>query len=97
MRILLAMFIGILSLNFSVHAQKQKDFSILRMNGKLKPEAGIRADMAHARKDAKDASKVVFEKEQYYLLQFEEMPTNAQKQALENSGVSLLGYYPNYA
>ncbi|SHG41126.1 LamG-like jellyroll fold domain-containing protein [Pedobacter caeni] len=74
----------------------EKDFRILNTNKEFKPEKGFESDQKTILLDQKKG-RMKYNKGQYFLVQFEELPDAAKKQKLKDLGIRLLDYVPNYS
>lgn len=74
----------------------EKDFRILHTNKEFKPEKGFRSDQKTILLDQKK-NRIRYNKGQYFLVQFEELPDQAKKEKLKDLGIKLLDYVPNYS
>jgi gliding motility-associated-like protein len=99
MKKLLLFLLGIvvpLFLTAQVKKPAEKDFRILNSNKELRPEKGFRSDQKNILADQKKG-RMKYNKGQYFLVQFEELPNLSEKAKLKDLGISLLDYVPNYA
>jgi hypothetical protein len=96
----LLLFFGCCVLSLFVQAQQpgpgERDYRILHVNKKFTPGKGFRADNVTIRASGVHA-KVLFTKNDYFLVQFDQLPTESQKAALKELGITLLDYFPNLA
>lgn len=78
----------------SLHALSQQDsaYRLLLRNGSFIPRKNINADFA--RDFNRRASHI--EGRTFAVIQFEHIPTTAERQQLLNAGITLLDYIPNY-
>lgn len=76
---------------------KDRDYRILQMNRKFKPDKGFRADDQLSKRDSRNPNRVKYQKGNYFLIQFNELPGAAVKAQLQSLGVKLLDYVPYYA
>lgn len=80
----------IISFSFSTSA-KDKDYRLILKTSVVKPESNL-----HNFIKSDISSEEIFNGKFYRLVQFNDIPTNAQKDVLEKSGVEILNYIPNY-
>jgi hypothetical protein len=71
----------------------QKDYKILLSNGSVR----LSTDITKSWEALKNNPNSKFGPHVYVLLQLEDIPTKADKTALEKQGIKLLHYVPNYA
>lgn len=100
MKTKLLLFFGCCLLSLFVQAQQvnptERDYRILHVNKKFTPGKGFQVDNVAIRSSGKNA-KVLFAKNDYFLVQFDQLPTENQKAALKGLGITLLDYLPNLA
>ncbi|QNK64782.1 gliding motility-associated C-terminal domain-containing protein [Pedobacter sp. PAMC26386] len=85
-----------LFLTAQIKKPAEKDFRILLSNKVFKPEKGFPANQKTGITGQANG-KTQFTTDQYFLIQFEELPDAAKKEKLKSLGIKLLDYVPNYA
>ncbi|HVI49242.1 MAG TPA: LamG-like jellyroll fold domain-containing protein [Chitinophaga sp.] len=96
---LLLLYLAVSGLYGSSLAQVQpggrKNYDILHVNGKKAPPAGVKNKIAEA--VGQNPLTKAFPGQQYYLLQFFDIPPESKKNEYRQYGIELLDYFPNYA
>jgi hypothetical protein len=84
---------ALLLLSLFASAQEETRFSLLLKNGSVTPEKNITPDKINEldRKTVKTAGK------SFLVIQFEKIPTEAERKQLQLAGIELLDYIPNNA
>ncbi|MCW3464514.1 LamG-like jellyroll fold domain-containing protein [Chitinophaga nivalis] len=99
MKKMLLLFFGCCMCTLLLHAQlpgpREKDYRILHVNKKFTPPKGYTANDVDIR--AAGTGGVQFTGDQYFLVQFEQLPTAGQREQLQQMGITLLDYFPNLA
>jgi Subtilase family/Secretion system C-terminal sorting domain len=88
------LFAGFFFLSFSAIAQQKSTYSLLLKSGEVIPEKNI--SLAEVQKYNSQPQQRVAN-QSFYVIQFERIPTETQKQKLTQSGIELLTYIPNNA
>jgi len=96
----LLLLLGCCVLSLFVQAQQpgpgERDYRILHVNKKFTPGKGFRVDNNTIRSNSAK-TKVFFVRNDYFLVQFDQLPTENQRAALKALGITLLDYFPNLA
>ncbi|NIJ51286.1 S8 family serine peptidase [Dyadobacter arcticus] len=79
----------------SVNAQETKDYKVLLKSGSFTPERNISTGKVRTMRSADPGSNPG--QKSFVLIQFEEIPSEAEKADLKNEGIELLEYIPNNA
>ncbi|MBS0030732.1 LamG-like jellyroll fold domain-containing protein [Chitinophaga sp. 22321] len=100
MKTKLLLFLGCCVLSLFAQAQQpgpgERDYRILHVNKKFTPGKGFRVDNNTIRSNSAN-TRVFFVRNDYFLVQFDQLPTENQRAALKGLGITLLDYFPNLA
>jgi hypothetical protein len=88
------LFAGFFFLSFSAIAQQNSSYSLFLKSGEVIPEKNISVTEVQ-KYNSQPQQRAA--NQSFYVIQFEKIPTEAQKQKLTQSGIELLTYIPNNA
>jgi hypothetical protein len=88
------LFAGFFFFSLPAIAQQKSTYTLLLKSGEITPEKNI--SIAEVQKYNSQPQQRIA-KQSFYIIQFEQIPTPAQRQKLLQSGIELLNYIPNNA